>query len=282
MEGHVVDLVVRGERECLCANLHADGLTLRLRVDVAFVVEDPVEVAVPVERHDVFALPVFAVDFLQEVVPRVVSIVWRVEPVAVVILKRGEVVVLVGLRVSVCRIVAEIRRHGVAVREFLVHRASGDGVEVLAMTLRIRSRRHEELVVLVADFCIDFSRAVVGQGTRPIVVSTATECQGGELQLLVRADATHPQCTCVEGADAAAFRHFVRSLARGAVLPQRSTRFDEGTDVVPFEVAESCGWGASRRTKGGLGMAARGFTRGSGTHVFVPPSGGGDETQGGE
>ena len=106
--------------------------------------------------------------------------------------------------------------------------------------------------------------------------------KSGELELLVGADSAHPKRTGVEGADATSFRHLVRCLAGRAVLPHRTARLDEGAYVVPFQVAESCGGGASRRAKGGLGIAARGFTRGSDTHVFVPPRGGGDQTQGGE
>ena len=73
VERHVVDLVVGAERECLGTDLHADGLALGLGVHIALVVEDPVEVLVAVQRHRVLAAAVLAVDFLQEVVPGVVT-----------------------------------------------------------------------------------------------------------------------------------------------------------------------------------------------------------------
>ena len=62
VEGHVVDLVVGGESKGLRSDFHPNGLALRLRVNVPFVVENPVEIAVTVEWHQVFTLAVLAIN----------------------------------------------------------------------------------------------------------------------------------------------------------------------------------------------------------------------------
>ena len=209
VEGHVVDLVVRGEREGLRTDFHPDGLALRLGVHVALVVENPVEVAVAVKWDQIFTLPVFAIDFRQEVVPRVIALLWRVKPVAVVILERRQVVVLVQVRVAVRRIIPEVGRHGVAFRKFFFHGACSDSVEVLAVALRIGTGGDEEVVILVARGGVHFRRSVVGQRTSPVVVAVSPEGDRRELELLVRADAAHPEGTRVQGADPTTFRDFV-------------------------------------------------------------------------
>ena len=106
---------------------------------VALVVENPVEVAVAVEWDQVLTLPVFAIDLRQEIVPGVVALFWRIEPVAVVVFEGRQVVVLVQVRVAMRWIIAEVGRHGVAFGELLLHGARGHRVKVLSVALRIRT-----------------------------------------------------------------------------------------------------------------------------------------------
>ena len=240
VEGHVVDLVVGREGKCLRADLHPNRLTLRFRVNVSFVVEDPVEIAVTVQWNEVLALSLLAVNLLKEVVPRVVTRSGVVETVSIVIEEGREVEILVQRRVAVRRVIEEVRRDAVSVRELLLEVAFGvaHAVKVLAVALRVRSRGNEEVIVLVACGCVHFGSAIVGQWTRPEVIALA-KTQRGEFELLVGADAAHPEGTGVEGAHATAFRHLVRGLAGRAVLPHRTARLDEGANVVPFQVAEA-------------------------------------------
>src|SRR5690606_35714950 len=41
VEGHVIDLIIRFERECLCTYFYTDGYTLCFGVDVAVIVKHP-------------------------------------------------------------------------------------------------------------------------------------------------------------------------------------------------------------------------------------------------
>ena len=180
------------------------------------------------------------------------------------------------------RIIPEIGRHRIPFRKLLVHVARRQRFEILAVALGVGTGRDEEVVVLVACGCVHFSGTVVGQGTSPVVVAVSTEGHRRELELLVRADASHPQGACVQRADSSAFGHFVRSLAGGSVLPQRSPGFNEGADVVPFEVTQascrSTGCGANGRLVGHAGCA----TWGACADVLVAPRCRGEEEQRGE
>ena len=151
VEGHIVDLIVGREGKCLRADLHTDRLTLRFRVNVSFIVKDPVEVAVTVERDQVLTLSLLAVNLLQEIVPRVVARGGVVESVSVVIEEGREVEILVQRRVAVRRVIKEVRRDAVSVRELLLEVAFGVAyaVKVLAVALRVRSRGDEEVIVRV-------------------------------------------------------------------------------------------------------------------------------------
>jgi len=246
VEGHVVDLVVGGKGKRLCPNFHADGLALGFRVDVALVVENPVVVLVSVKGHDVFPTAVAAIDFLQEIVPRVVALFWGIEAVAVVIQERRQVVVLVQVGVAVRRIIPEVGGHGVAFGEFLFHGSCLQRLEVLTVAPGVGAGRHEEFVVFVARGGVHLGRPVVGQRSRPKVVAIATVPHGRQLQLLVRADAANPQSTRKHRGYIVLLRHDVSPTPVGALVPQGPAVLDQGADVVPLEVAQGRGRGASR------------------------------------
>ena len=153
---------------------------------------------------------------------------------------------MIQRRVAVGRIIEEIGWDAVPIRELLLHVAIGvrSAVEVLAVTLSIRSGGDEKFVVLVARGFINFCRSVIGQWTCPKVVSIS-EAQGGQFQLLVRTDSAHPQGTCVKGAHSTTFWHFVSSLASGTVLPHGTACLNQSTDIVPLQVTQGSGGCAS-------------------------------------
>jgi hypothetical protein len=240
IELHVVNLVVRREGEGLGTDLHTDGLALRLGVDVALVVEDPVVVLVTVEGNGVVAAALFAVDFLEKVKPRIITGLRIVEAVAVVVVKWREVEVLVEGRVAVSRIGIEIRRNAVAVGEELGHVARGvsSTVEVLAVADGVCPVGDGDFIVSRARGGVDLRGTIVRQGTGPKIVPRVAVAHRGELQLLVRADSAEPQRTAVHRGDAAFLRDHEGPFVDGAVVPQGAAVFDEGADVVPFEVAK--------------------------------------------
>ncbi len=235
---HVVHLIVGREGEGLRADLHANRLTLRFRVDVALVIENPVVRLVPVQWDLIFAAAFGAIDFLEEIIPWVVPRGRIVESVAVVILKRREVVVLVETHVTVCRVFEEVRGNRVAVGELLLEVTIriGDAIEVLAVAHGVRPLGDGEPIVLLARRGIHFRRTGVCQRPRPEIVSHVPVPHSSELELLVRADAAQPQRPAIHHRNAFFLRNHEGSLVDGAVVPQRSGVFDEGAHVVPFQV----------------------------------------------
>ena len=196
---HVVHLIVGREGEGLRADFHPNRLTLRFRVDVTLIIENPVVGLVTVQRDLVFAAALCTIDFLEEIVPRVVARGWIVESVAVVILKRREVVVLIEAHVTVRRVFEEVRGNRVAVGELLLEVTIriGDAIEVLAVAHGVRPLGDGEPVVLLARRGVHFRRTGVGQRPRPEIVSDVPVPHSSELELLVGADATQPQCPSI-------------------------------------------------------------------------------------
>ena len=235
---HVVHLIVGREGEGLRADFHPNRLTLRFRVDVALVIENPVVRLVPIQRDLVFAAALGAIDFLEEIVPRIVARGWVVESVPVVILKRREVVVLVEAHVTVRGVFEEVRGNRVAVGELLLEVTIriGDAIEVLAVAHSICPLGDGESVVLLTRRGVHFRRTGVGQRPRPEIVSDVPVAHSGQLELLIGADPAQPQRSAIHHRDSLLFRNHEGSLVDGAVVPQRSGVFDEGAHVVPFQV----------------------------------------------
>ena len=262
-ERHVVDLVVGREGEALRADLHADGLAEGLCVHVALVVEDPVVGLVTIERDLVLAPAVAAVDLLEEIVPGVIAEGWVVVAVAVVVIERGEVVVLAECHVAVGGVLEEVTRDGVSVGELDLEVAGGVGgaVEVLAVAHGVLPLGDGEPVVGCAGGLVNLGCALVGQRSGPEVVAVVAVARGGQLELLVWGDAGQPQGAAVDDAHAGLFGHDVGALVDGAVVPEGTAVLEQGPDVVPFEVAQ----GRGRRASGRHTAQLRGHGRGLGS-----------------
>ena len=260
-ERHVVDLVVGREREALRADLHADGLAKGFGVHVALVVEDPVEGLVAVQRNLVLAAAVATVDFLEEVVPGIVTEGRVVVAVAVVVVERGEVVVLVQCHVAVGRVIEEVGRNRIALRELggEVTRGIRGTVEVLAVADGVLPLADGEAVIGGAGRFVHLRCALVGEGAGPEVVAVVAVAGGGELELLVGADAGEPQGSTVDDAHAGLLGHEVGALVDGAVVPEGTSVLEQGPDVVPFEIAQGCGRSARGGDTPGLGTDGGGL-----------------------
>ena len=257
VKGHVVHLIVRGESKGLRTNLHANGLSLGLGVNVSFVIENPVVVLVAIQRDHVFSSPVAAIDFLQKVKPRVVPLRRAVRSIPIEIEERSQIIVLVLARIAVGRIFIKIGWIRVPPRKIDVRCSRSHRLPVLTMTLGIRSVAHTELVVFLTCQRVGFCSSIIGQWTRPKIIACVSVPHGGQLQLLVRANPAQPKGTTIHHRDALLLGHEVGTAVNGTVVPQRSAVFNERPNVVPFQIAQCC----RRRACGRSGLQLRGWCR---------------------
>ena len=246
---HVVDLVVGRKRKGLRTDLHPDRLSLGFRVNVALVVEDPVEVLVSIQRDQILPATVPTVNLLQEVKPWVISRCRIVRPIAVEIEEGSQIIILIQAWIAMGWIFVEIRWVRIPIREVGVDRASDDGLVILTMPLGIRTETHREPIVRVARVWVGFGRAVVGQWSRPKIVARGPVADRRQFELLVRADAAQPKGSAVHHRHAFLFGHEMRSAVDGAVVPQRPSIFNQSTDVVPLQIAQCGRWGTGLRAR---------------------------------
>ena len=246
---HVVDLVVGRKRKGLRADLHADRLSLGFGVNVALVVEDPKEVLVSVQRDQILTATVPTVNFLQEVKPWVIARCRVVRSIAIKIEERRQVVFLIQARVAMGWVFVEVRWVRIPVGEVGVDRAGDDSFVILTMALGIRTETHREPIVRIARVGVGFSRAVVGQRSRPKIVARGSVTDRRQFELLVRADAAQPKGSTVHHRHAFLFGHEMRSPVDGAVVPKRTSIFNQCPHVVPLQIAQGRCRSARFRTR---------------------------------
>ena len=201
---------------------HANGLSLRLRVNIAFVVEDPVIGLVTIERHAVFASAVATIDFLEEIIPWIVTECRVVVAVPVVIVERSEVVILLERYVTMRWVIIEGRGDGVPFRKFRVQVASGVSrtVEILPVAHGVLALCDGKFIVGRTGGLVDFGGAVVGERARPKVVAVVSVTRSRKFELLVWADARHPQGSAIHYADTRFFGDDIGAFVYGAVVPE--------------------------------------------------------------
>ena len=240
-------------------NLHANWLALRFRVNVAFVVDDPIKILVSVQRHHILPAAVAAINFLKKVKPRVVAIFRDVRPIAVVVQEGCQVIILAKAWVAVGGVIVEVIRHHIPSRKVHIIGSGGHGVVVLSVPLGVGTVAHRKTVVFLASLGGHLGRSVGGQWTRPEVVAVGAVTHGSQLQLLVRADASNPQGTPKDHGNPILFGDEVGPQVVRAVVPQRAAIFHQCLDVVPLQVLQGGGGGAGFRARAAQWLHHRHF-----------------------
>ena len=245
VECHVVELVVRGEAECLTTNLKSDRATAGLGVRTGVIVEDPEEGLIALQHmvgvdHTIGVMPVGAV--VHQVLRSSREGVGSGKG-NVVLRPRTEVVVDVIVRVvTVFRIID-------AVVVDILEGSEEVGVTLIAMGGPVgdAGRHHISGSVIAGDMSVnlgtgDFEEFVefdthglcrAGtrgfQGACPIVVTDLSESHGGQFQLAIDVKTTNPQTGTEHGCFIGTFGDLIFS---NFLEPHRTTSLDVCTNIV--------------------------------------------------